>query len=201
LGIERKIRAFHNVIGIGAIARRDGNTNAGTSGHLMPVKIEGFAQRFSNSLGKFSGLYNRICYILNNGELIAAKPGDQGSFPDALTQPRGNSLEQSIARRMSERVIDFLEAIEIEHEHCQVGAAPARHGKRVLQMFPQQCAIWQVGQRVMVSHVSNSGFRAPLLGNVEMCRYPAATGHWLSSYADQTTIGQFINATGSHVGG
>ena len=34
---------------------------------------------------------------------------------DHLLQPRRELLEQFIARRMTERIVDLLEAVEIEH--------------------------------------------------------------------------------------
>ena len=89
----------------------------------MVAKIERLAKGLPDFLGESSGLDGRICHVLDDGELITAQPGDQGRFPDALAQTRGNGLQQSVARRMSKRVVDFLEAVEVEHQHRQMGLA------------------------------------------------------------------------------
>src|SRR5205807_9492064 len=104
----------------------------------------------------------------DNGKFIAAEPRDKGGLPDAFAQTRGNRLQQGVACRMSERVIDLLETVEIEHEHGEVGSSPARDGKVVLQPLLEQQAIWQIGQRVMLGHMGDLDLRAALLGDVEV---------------------------------
>ena len=47
-------------------------------------------------------------------ELISAEPGHNIVFPKASAQPLGDRAEQPIADRVTERVVDALEVVEIE---------------------------------------------------------------------------------------
>ena len=49
---------------------------------------------------------------------------------------------------MPERIIDFLEPIQIEAVHSQSFAAPDTH-ERVVNAFMQKCPIGQTRERVM----------------------------------------------------
>ena len=51
-----------------------------------------------------------------DGELVAAEPGDGVARPDRLPQALGHLHEQEITRRMAEEVVDLLEAVEVEEE-------------------------------------------------------------------------------------
>src|SRR5260370_24344792 len=70
----------------------------------------------------------------------------------------------------------------------------------MLHPLPEQDGIWQVSQRVVMGHIGDLGFGPPLLGNVEMRRYPPAAGHWLSRNADQTAIRELVDPARSGVG-
>ena len=199
--VERKIGVLQDFIGIRTVVRRDRNTDAGSGRHLMIAEIERLAKRFSDSLGQSSGLRNRICHVLDNRELIAAEPGDQGGFSHASTQARRDGLQQDVSCRMSERVVDLLETVEIEHQNRQLGSPSARDCKGVFQPLLEQHAIWQVGERVVQGHIGNLGFRPPLLGDVEVCCHPPAAGHGLSSDTDKSAVGQFIDPARSRVRG
>jgi hypothetical protein len=93
-----------------------------------------------------------------------------------------------------QRVVDLLEAVKIKHEHREIGASPARDGKGELQALPQQDAVWQIGQRVMMGHMRDLGLGPALLGDVLVRRHPAATGHRLPRNADQSTIGELVDS-------
>ena len=49
-------------------------------------------------------------------EFVTTKPADLAVLVDNLTQPLGDLLEQRIAHRMAQGVVDRLEPVEIKHE-------------------------------------------------------------------------------------
>ena len=55
---------------------------------------------------------------------------------------------------MTERVVDFLEMIEIEAEHRELVAALGE-AQGLLELFAEQRPVRQIGQRVMARHVGN----------------------------------------------
>ena len=88
-------------------------------------------------------------------------------------QPRRRSadqLEQLVADRVAERVVDALEVVEVEAKHREALAALDALDL-VLELFAQQRAVWQVGQRVMARHVRDSSSE----------RWRSVTSSWVAS--------------------
>ncbi len=74
-------------------------------------------------------------------ELVTSEPPDLATPSDDSLDALRNLLEQFVTRRVPKRVIDRLEAIEVEHEQCatplgglvgsQRGGEPLRHAMSV----------------------------------------------------------------------
>ena len=79
--------------------------------------------------------------------------------------PLGHRLEQLVAGRMAERVIDALEVIEIEIEHRELAAA-AHQRKLLLELLAQQHAVGQFGERIVVRQVRDPLLRLLPFGDV-----------------------------------
>ena len=73
---------------------------------------------------------------------------------------------------MAERVVDVLEAVEVEAEHGQA-LALLQAVERPLQPLLQQHAVGQLGQNVVMRHVRDARLDAPVLGHVLVRREPA----------------------------
>ena len=69
----------------------------------------------------------------DHGELVAAETREGLAGPDLAPQPRGDGTQQGIPDRMTVRVVDRLEAVEIEAEH---DARPA--SDRLVEPLAQQ---------------------------------------------------------------
>ncbi len=52
-------------------------------------------------------------------ELVAAEPGHDVVVPQLRAQHLGGTSDQRVAGRVSRRVVDGLEAIEVKHDHCR----------------------------------------------------------------------------------
>ena len=61
---------------------------------------------------------------------------------------------------MSERIVDELEIIEVEVEHCKL-LAPANPLERLVKLLAELRAIGQIGQCVMVGSIGDTLLRAP----------------------------------------
>ena len=59
----------------------------------------------------------------DDGEFVAAEAGDGVGLARAAAQAVGDQLEQFVADRMAERIVDALELIEIEAQHREALAA------------------------------------------------------------------------------
>jgi hypothetical protein len=80
-----------------------------------------------------------------DGELVAAQPRQRVAAPQRATEPLGDLDQQRVAVVVAERVVDLLEAIEVDQQHRgRVVAAQVALGTPV-----QQSAVGEAGQRVV----------------------------------------------------
>ena len=85
----------------------------------------------------------------HHGEFIAAQPSHGVARLELIAQPNGYLLEQHVAEVMAERVVHFLEAIEIHQQQCGQRLLRARGLQRFLQPLEEQHAIRQIGQHIV----------------------------------------------------
>jgi hypothetical protein len=122
---------------------------------------------------------------LHNRKLVTAQSAHRVAVANALAQAAGHFFQQIIADRMTEGVIDVFEIVEIEAEYGDL--LVARHpAEGVLQLFPEQCAVRQIGQCVMARHVHDLRLSFPPFGNVLDGRNPTASLHRLLDHAERT---------------
>ena len=105
---------------------------------------------------------------LHDGEFVAAEPGDRIDAAHDALQALGHRAQQRVADRMAERIVDALEAVEIEEHDRELVAAP----ERLLHLVLEQHAVRQIGERVVARHVHDLGLGLPALGDVFIGRDP-----------------------------
>ena len=110
---------------------------------------------------------------LNDGEFVAAEPRRHVGFLEAAAQALGDRLQQLIADRMAERVVDALELVDVDIEHGQLLARPYRL-ERLFQPLAEQDPVRQFGQRVVMRQMRDLLLGAPALGDVLDGRDPSA---------------------------
>ena len=84
-----------------------------------------------------------------NDELIASDPGDGVLGPAYLFEPGGNRLQDGIAYRMAEGVIDALEMIDVAEKNADGVSGPRRPAGGGREPVNEQGAIGQSGERVV----------------------------------------------------
>ena len=62
-------------------------------------------------------------------ELVAAEARRGVLVPQAVREPLGNRRQQQVADRVAERVVDVLEAVEIEEQHGDLAVAAGARGR------------------------------------------------------------------------
>jgi hypothetical protein len=161
--------------------------------HLMAHEREWFLHDLDDARGDSPRLLGRCDGTLYDGEFIAADPAKRVRLADAACDARRHRLQQRVADGMSQRVVHFLEAIEIEAMHGERLAMPDAL-KRLLEALMQQRAVRKAGERVVVCHVGDLGFGLTLLGDVLMCRYPAAAGHGPPGNGNEAAVAELLDA-------
>ena len=82
--------------------------------HLIAVDGERCGKAIADLAGQHLDATHVGNIVLQHRELVAAETGDQIGFAHAAPETIGDRPQQRVADRMSQRVIDFLEVVEIE---------------------------------------------------------------------------------------
>ena len=83
------------------------------------------------------------------GELVAAEAGDRIPRPRQVVERPGHCTQQRVAALVPERVVDLLEAVEVEEEQADVFTAfPARLELR-FETLEEERPVRQLGERVV----------------------------------------------------
>ncbi len=146
---------------------RQRDADAGADTDIAAVDFERLAERRDDALRQ---RFRRLALIglagLNDGELVAAEPGQHVGFAQQRFQARRHFDQQRVAGGMAERIVDLLEAIEVEQQDGErlLQAAVARGG--FLDLLNERRAIGKSGQRVMVRQKRDALLRFLPLRNV-----------------------------------
>jgi hypothetical protein len=98
-----------------------------------------------------------------DGKLISTEATHRVRFAEDSPQTSSNFLEYAIAMLVTERVVDFLEAIQVEDEECLRLPLALCSKQRLLEPVHEEGAIWKSGETVVERLVLKSfGLGFPL---------------------------------------
>ena len=140
------------VMGIGI-----GDADAGRGEHFLVGDTDGVVQTFEYALGDMDRELGFGQIVDQYGKFITTEPGDHVRRAGA-GQAQGRLLEHLVADQMADAVVDHLEAIEIEKQHCIAsGGIILVAGQRRAEPLQQQGPIRQSGQHIMEGLVGQPG--------------------------------------------
>src|SRR5215467_10204060 len=117
----------------------------------MAAKIAGLRNRLSDALRQSCCVGRSLHPGLNDRELVPTESRERIRAAYALAHPVGHCLQQFVADRMSERVVDALETVQVEIKDGYLFSRRSVQ-ERCFEPLPQQCAIRQVSQRIVMRH-------------------------------------------------
>ena len=84
-------------------------------------------------------------------ELVAAEPGDGVRRPHGRLEPARDRDQQLVSHLVAERVVDELEAVEVQEQDGRGGARVGALGAadRLVEAVEEQHAVGQAGERVV----------------------------------------------------
>ncbi len=135
--VERDVGLRDQLLDRLVAAGVDRDADAGVEIEARAPHLEGrLAQRADQALGG-GARAGGVAVVEQQRELVAAEARQRVLLARRGLQARGDVLEQQVAGGMAERVVDVLEAVEVEEEerHVPAGAAartrsPAAHRRR-----------------------------------------------------------------------
>ena len=101
-GIHGEVGVLQQVEQIGAMARRDRNTDAGVAGELMAMAVERRPQRLIDPRHQRVNILGALDAVLQDGELIPAEARDEVSGADRVAKALRDTLEKFVADQMSQ---------------------------------------------------------------------------------------------------
>ena len=184
--IERQIGIADEFVRRPSVLGIHRHAHAGADRHAMAMDMKLLRKLRDHALGQLLGVLAAAGIGLQDDELVAAEAGDQHALLRASLQPLGDAAEQLVADGMSERVVDGLEAVEIDAVNGE-GARATLLGKQGVHLVGQQPAVRQAGQRVVGGDVLDlrralfhpllqQGGGAPLAGDGAHHEHPAGHG-------------------------
>ena len=108
------------LIGIDAIVRRHRNTDADVRQDMVSLHIVRRHDLVAQPQRKRRGVGRSFKAGLQNGEFVAAQPRDRVGLAQALPHARCNRTQQCVADRVTERVVDALEVVDIEIKNSEM---------------------------------------------------------------------------------
>ena len=191
--VHRDVRVFHQRLLILTIPRVNADADAGCDTEFLPENIEragDVGQDLVRHLGDIFGL----AHILEQDhELVASEAGDGVGLTNAVPEPVSDLPQQCVPGVVPQRVVDILEAIEVDEQHRQILGVAARAGNCGVEDQAEAGAVRQRRQAVVIGKVLNACFSDFRSGHV--LAYAAIAGEGslciedrLSAYAQITRI-------------
>ena len=127
---------------------------------------------------------------LHDSELVSAETRERIGLADALANSAPDCLQQIVADRMTERIIDIFEMVEVEAQHRDL-LISSDAAERLFQGFGQHGPIRKVGQRIVARHVRDLRLGLAPFGDVFVGRHPSAALHRVVGYPQHAAVRRF----------
>ncbi len=123
-GVEREVGRHQQIVGVVAVVRPDRDADADAGADPITVDLVGLADRLDEALGQRleRGARRRPTARRPRIRRRRAGPGRRLSCSDCFSR-FADLLQQQVADPMAERVVDDLEAVEIEEQDGEIRRA------------------------------------------------------------------------------
>ncbi len=175
--IERHVGLLEQLVGIGAVGRRHGNADRGANIETVTIHFERLCYRPKQALREPFGVLPVIGAGLHHDEFVAAKARDQVARPNNGAKPLCNLLQQLVADRMAERIVDGLEAVEVDQLQRDVALAATHGAKQAAELFVELNPVREPREVVIAREIGDALLGAFALGDILKDHHRAAVGH------------------------
>ena len=153
------------------VARVQGDADARAELELGAGDVERLGERLEDPRagldGDLLGVAIAIEVAEQEQELVAALAGEQVAGARGHRQPLGRLAQYLVAAGVAERVVDELEAVEVDVDEPDGAAAAPRARERLGEVLLEQRAVGQAGQPVVVGEVRDLALGLAALGDVD----------------------------------
>ena len=159
------LRAVHGDVGVAhdvlgrAVGGDERDADARRHVELAVVDLERRGQRLLQALGDDRGAADVADVVEQQRELVAAVARDGVAGAQRAFDPLRDRHQQAVADEVAERVVDELEAVEVEEQHgaAELAVVAARALRLELEAVEEERAVGQPGERVVQRVVAEIG--------------------------------------------
>ena len=121
----------------------------------MSGHVEGAPKGLDDALGR--GRYLAFaCLVHEHGKFVASQPRDDSLRPDDRRETYREHRKQLVADGVAERIVDDLEAIEVEAKDRYAAPLDRRFGERGPEAGHEVGAVGQPGERIVERFVGQA---------------------------------------------
>ncbi len=165
-GIKCEVGVAHQVVGGAVVIIRRHDSHRCADRHGSAVERVGPRQAVDDPLRQL----RQLGLVRGGGkhdlELVAAEASDLSRLADHVAETQRHQPQQCVAGGVPERIVDDLEAVEIEQEHRATKLAPDGAHQRIVECPAKRLAVGEPGQRVLAREPVELDFRLAHLGQV-----------------------------------
>ena len=169
--VERDVRVLEQGVRLHAVLRCERDSDACADGHLVTIEVEWLRQLLDDASGQLAGRFGLHAGSLQEDEFIATDARHGVAFAEIAEQPLGNLLQQQVPGPVAERVVDVLEAVEIDAQHRERHPVALRQGELACNHVLELRAVRQSGQRVVLREETDTRLGGTALADVAQSRH------------------------------
>ncbi len=161
--VHREVGLAQQGIGILAIVRIDADADAGADRVAPLLELERLGKRHGEFLRHPCRGPGRRRMADDDGELVAAQAGDEVVGTQLVVEAAGDDAQYLVAHLVPLRVVDVLEAVEVDEQQRHLVAVALSTRQRMAEKILEIRPVGQAGERIMVGqHVEPHLGIAPL---------------------------------------
>jgi hypothetical protein len=142
--VEGHVGEALQVAGLGGVVREHRHPDRGARRDLAAIDRVRPGEQVQELLGAAGGVGG----VGDQGELVAAQPGHQFARAGGAAQPLAHLGQEEIAGVVAERVVEQLEAVQVDDEERHLAAVGPGGLQPLAELGGEGAAIDQAGQRV-----------------------------------------------------
>jgi hypothetical protein len=157
------------------VLRAERDADAGAHVGQQPVQLERLVEHRENVLGGSHRVGRAGGSRDEHHELVSAQARDDSRVAQRALQPAGELTQDIVTDVMSERVVDLLEAIDVDEQQSDGLTPGARDPQSRLELLEEVPTIAQAGELIgpcLIAGKRELGLRGPLQAPAERDEHP-----------------------------
>ena len=155
----------------------------------MAVNHEGLLHGIDQLLAMLADGPFAAVVFQQQGEFIAAHPGEIFFAPGVLGHALGGGLEQTVTDFMAQGFVDRFEAVQVDHQQRHLFPVQSCQGQGLVQVFAELGAVGQAGEAVVIGQELQLLFG--FLAGCQVGHHADKTDHLFVFVANRTDLQPF----------